>query len=47
MGVKLTKQEKNEVYGKLPRGGLNGEHYYNNRVWTRERQPPEANEPAT
>ncbi|KAJ3483624.1 hypothetical protein NLI96_g6188 [Meripilus lineatus] len=28
VGVKLTDEQKTEVYGKLPRGGLTGEHYF-------------------
>ncbi|KAI0087450.1 hypothetical protein BDY19DRAFT_955845 [Irpex rosettiformis] len=27
--VNLTPEQKHEVYGKLPQGGLTGEHYYN------------------
>lgn len=25
--MKLTREEKQDVYGKLPRGGINGKHY--------------------
>lgn len=28
VGVKLTEGQKKEIYGKLPRGGLTGEHYF-------------------
>ncbi|KAA1472401.1 hypothetical protein DENSPDRAFT_838659 [Dentipellis sp. KUC8613] len=28
LDVKLTNAQKKEVYGKLPRGGMTGEHYF-------------------
>ncbi|OCH87615.1 hypothetical protein OBBRIDRAFT_796063 [Obba rivulosa] len=28
VAVRLTRQQNREVYGKLPRGGLTGEHYF-------------------
>jgi len=36
MNVKLTEGQKREVYGKLPRGGLTGSHYYDRQLWKRE-----------
>jgi large subunit ribosomal protein L41 len=41
MDVKLTEKQKREVYGKLPKGGLTGLHYYEKQLWKRE-MPPEA-----
>jgi hypothetical protein len=36
MDVRLTKGQKKEVFGKLPQGGLTGEHYYDQQLWKRE-----------
>jgi large subunit ribosomal protein L41 len=36
LDVKLTEEQKKEVYGKLPPGGLTGSHYYENQLWKRK-----------
>ncbi|KAI0254621.1 hypothetical protein BJV78DRAFT_1185696 [Lactifluus subvellereus] len=28
LGVRLTNNQKREIFGKLPRGGMTGEHYF-------------------
>jgi large subunit ribosomal protein L41 len=39
MDVKLTEKEKNQVFGKLPQGGLSGSHYYDQQLWKRYKKP--------